>query len=80
MSHTPHELHEEFPQHQAAIHTLKMTDNHFARLADEYHDINRTIHRIEAGVEAAADERLEDLKKARLSLKDQIGAMLSKAA
>ena len=46
MSHTPHELAEEFPDAADRIHELKQTDAHFARLADEYHELNRQIHRI----------------------------------
>lgn len=77
MSHVPHELHEEFPDHAETLHKLKTTDAHFARLSDEYHVVNREIHRIEAEIEPASDEVLEDLKKKRLHLKDQIAAMLA---
>lgn len=77
MSHTPHELHEEFPDQAEALHALKVGNPHFAKLADEYHVVNREIHRIETEVEPATDEHLEDLKKKRLSLKDQIAGMIS---
>ncbi len=80
MSHTPHELADAFPQHRDQIHQLKLEDPHFARLADEYHTINRTIHRIESEVEAASDDRLEELKKQRLHLADEVGGMLTAAA
>jgi uncharacterized protein YdcH (DUF465 family) len=80
MSHVPHELHEEFPEAADALHTLKTSDAHFARLSDEYHTVNREIHRIETDVEPASDEVLEDLKKKRLHLKDQIAAMLAASA
>ena len=79
MSHTPHELADEFPQDRDLIHRLKQDDAHFARLAEEYHTVNRTIHRIESEAEAASDERMESLKKERLALADQISAMLAKA-
>ena len=78
MGHTPHELAEEFPDKIEALHRLHASDAHFARLADEYHGVNREIHRIEAEVEAASDERAEDLKKQRLHLKDEIAAILAK--
>jgi len=45
MSHTPHELVEEFPEHAETIHRLKEANGHFARLFDEYHQVNRAIHR-----------------------------------
>ena len=78
MSHVPHELAEEFPNEVEKIHDLKMADAHFAKLFDEYHLVNREIHRIETQVEAASDERTTDLRKKRLHLKDEIAAMLSK--
>jgi uncharacterized protein len=80
MTHVPHELHEEFPEAGEALHRLKVENAHFARLADEYHQVNREIHRIEAEVEAATDERAENLKKRRLALKDEIAGLLRTAA
>lgn len=78
MSHVPHELHDEFPNDTQRIHDLKMSNAHFAKLADRYHGVNRDIHRVEAGVQAMSDESLESLKKQRLSLKDEIASMLVK--
>ncbi|MEM8771475.1 MAG: DUF465 domain-containing protein [Pseudomonadota bacterium] len=79
MAHTPHELSEEFPEESEKIHTLKMNDAHFAKLADAYHEVNREIHRIESEVDAAGDVRFEDLRKKRLQLKDEIAGMIAKA-
>jgi uncharacterized protein len=79
MSHTPHELHEEFPELAAKIHALKTADSQFAALADTYHDLNRAVHRMEAGIETVADDVLEEAKKKRLALKDQISALLARA-
>ncbi len=77
MSHTPHELHEEFPEFADRIHALKASDRHFARLADEYHRLNRTVHRAETDIEPTSDEHLEEMKKQRLKLKDEIFALLN---
>ena len=79
MTHVPHGLHEEFPQAAPAISRLRIGDAHFARLADSYEHLNREIHRIEADVEPASDDTLEQLKKRRLKLKDEIAAMLRAA-
>jgi uncharacterized protein YdcH (DUF465 family) len=76
MSHVPHELAEEFPDHVDALHALKMTNAHFAKLAEDYHQINREIHRIESGVEPATDQRTIDLRKRRLEIKDEVNGML----
>ncbi|ALL12391.1 YdcH family protein [Caulobacter henricii] len=80
MSHTPHELHEEFPQDADRIHALKTTDNHFAKLVEGYHEVNRAVHRMETNIEAVADAVLEDFKKQRLDLKDKIASALAKLA
>ena len=79
MSHVPHELAEEFPEKTDAIHHLKETDGHFRRLFDEYHEINRQIHRMETDVEPVSDETERDLRKKRMALKDEIATMLAHA-
>jgi uncharacterized protein len=71
-----HDLIHEFPEYRDAIHELKMKDNHFARLFDEYHDIDHEIVRIENGAEASSDDYLENRKKIRLKLKDELFSML----
>jgi hypothetical protein len=79
MSHTPNELADVFPDQADALHQLKLTDAHFAKLAEQHHTLNREIHRIEAEIDAASDDRLETLKKDRLQLLDEIAAMLQNA-
>lgn len=79
MSHTPHELAEEFPDLAEHLHVLKTTDNHFARLADEYHEVNRAIHRTETLVEPVSPEYETELRKQRLRLKDEIYSILIEA-
>ncbi|MCB1473947.1 MAG: DUF465 domain-containing protein [Rhodobiaceae bacterium] len=76
MTHTPHELHEEFPEHAERIHELKTSNAHFAHLFDTYHEINRAVHRAETDVEPTDDFHLEDMKKQRLLLLDQLAEML----
>jgi uncharacterized protein YdcH (DUF465 family) len=80
MSHTPHELHDEFPDKADRIHELKEGDAHFRRLFDEYHTLNREIHRGETDVEPMDDFHLEDLKKKRLALLDEIAGYLREDA
>ncbi|RLK11158.1 YdcH family protein [Ruegeria conchae] len=79
MSHTPHELAEEFPDKIDTISQLKQTDAHFARLADEYHEVNRVVHRAETNVEPMEELAEVELRKKRAVLKDQIWAILSKS-
>ena len=77
MSHTPHELNEEFPEHADRIHALKTSDAHFGKLFDEYHEVNRAVHRAETDVEPTDDANLENMRKQRMVLKDGIYALLS---
>jgi len=67
-----HDLVHELPEYRDTIHNLKMTNQHFARLFDEYHEIDHEIHRIETGVETTSDEYLDNKKKQRLNLKDKL--------
>ena len=80
MTHTPHELSEAFPQDCETIRLLKARDPHFARLTEESHTLNRAIHRAETDVEPVADFTLEDMKKDRLRLLDEISAQLRTTA
>ncbi|WP_227814213.1 YdcH family protein [Nitrogeniibacter aestuarii] len=73
-----HDLHNEFPEYNDEIHALKTSDAHFQRLFDKYHEVNRHVVRIEVQAEVATDPELEDLKKERLLLKDQLHEMLVK--
>lgn len=74
--HTPHELAEEFPEYAEKMHALKASDTHFAKLADEYHELNRQVHRAETNVEPMEQLAEEQLRKQRAALKDQIYALL----
>jgi len=79
MTHTPHELADEFPEHKDRIHELRLNNAHFAKLADAYHDVNREVHRMETRVEAVDEATEEIARKRRLALKDEIAAMLANA-
>ncbi len=71
-----HEIGHDFPEYKDAIHELKMHNAHFKRLYDEHHQLDREIYRFESKVETTTDEHLEDLKKTRLKLTDEIYTML----
>lgn len=79
MSNTPHELHEEFPDHVEVIHQLKTKDAHFAKLFDEYHEVNRAVHRAETDVEPTDDLHMGELRKQRMVLKDELWGMIQSA-
>lgn len=71
-----HDLIHELPEYRDKIHELKMNNNHFLKIFNQYHEIDHEIHRIETGVENSADEYLDSCKKQRLNLKDQLFYML----
>jgi uncharacterized protein YdcH (DUF465 family) len=79
MSHPPHELADDFPQDVEKIHELKVSNPHFARLMEAYHDVNRAVHRAESGVEPVDDFTETKMRKERMALKDEIASMLAKA-
>lgn len=76
MSHTPHELADEFPEHVAKMSALKQSDAHFARLFDRYHEINRGVHRAETNVEPIDQFVETQMRKQRAAIKDQIWSYL----
>ncbi len=76
MSHTPHELVADFPEFAERITELKESDAHFARLAEAYHDVNREVHRAETDVEPTSDDHMAELRKTRMTLKDELYGML----
>lgn len=79
MSNTPHTLAEEFPGMAEAIHKLKVTDAHFARLLSDYDAVNDEVHLAETNVKPMDHFEEEKLRKRRLQIKDAIKEALEKA-
>ncbi|UNK78676.1 DUF465 domain-containing protein [Sphingopyxis granuli] len=77
MSEARHDLHALFPDEGPILHALKVEDARFRDLADRHHAIEVEIQRLDAGLGAASDERLEELKKQRLRLLDEVMAMIA---
>ena len=77
MSHTPHELAEEFPAQAEAIAALRAKDDHFRKMADTYHELNRALHRAETRVEPVSEVEEANLRRQRMALKDQIAKALA---
>lgn len=73
-----HPLIKELPEYKDAIHDLKTSDAHFAKLFNEYHDADKSVLRMEEGIETVADHTLENAKKLRLRLKDELFSILQK--
>ncbi len=71
-----HPLLDEFSEYKEKLHTLKLNNTYFRRLAHEYEGIDKSIFRAEQGIETVDDEYLKEIKKERLHLKDLIFSML----
>lgn len=76
MSHTPHDLAEEFPDQHDAMRDLRRTNAHAARLMDEYTEINETLYRADANLNPISDLESLRLHKQRMTLKDEIARVL----
>ena len=76
MSLDNHPLARVFPEVTDKIHTLKLSNTHFARLQDDYEEVDKAVIRLEKGVEHGSDAELETLKLKRVHLKDELYALL----
>jgi uncharacterized protein YdcH (DUF465 family) len=76
MSVEHHPLLNEFPEYRDRIHQLKMDNAHFKKLFDEYHEVDKEVYRMDENIEPSTDEAMEEMKKRRLALKDELYGML----
>lgn len=74
-----HDLIHEFPEHHKTIHQLKANNEHFAKLFDEYEEIDHEVHLIEEGIDNTSDEYLHERKMRRVFLKDELYRMIREA-
>ena len=69
-----------FPEYRDLITKLKGVDLHFTRLFDEHNELDQRIKNMEARIEMATHAEIEQLKKVKLQLKDQLYVHLKDAA
>lgn len=67
-----HDLYNEFPDMRDAIDVLKGGNAHFSRLFGTYNRLTGTVEDLEEHDMPVADFTLEDMKKQRVKLKDEI--------
>ena len=67
-----------FPEYRDLISKLKGHDAHFTRLFDKHNDLDQLIKNKEAHIEPGSQIEIEQLKKEKLLLKDQIYAHLKR--
>ena len=71
-----HDLIHELPEYKDRIHELKMSNKHFLCQFEKYHELDHEVLRAEEEIETVSDDRLEELKKNRLALKDELFYMI----
>lgn len=69
-----------FPEYRALISKLKISDAHFEHLFNKHNELDQRIQNLESGIVAGTAIEIENLKKEKLHLKDQLFSILSKAS
>jgi uncharacterized protein len=71
-----HDLYTEFPEMREAIDAMKVASISFAGLFARYNRLTGKVEDLEEHDMPVADFTLEDMKKARVKLKDEIYQLL----
>ncbi len=71
-----HDLYTEFPDMRDAIDTMKAGSGYFSGLFSRYNRLTGKVEDLEEHDMPVADFTLEDMKKARVKLKDEIYQLL----
>lgn len=69
-----------FPEFRDLITQLKGHDAHFTRLFDKHNALDQVIKNKEAHIEPGTQIEIEQLKKEKLALKDEIYQWLRKVS
>lgn len=69
-----------FPEYRELITQLKTSDAHFVSLYQQHNTLDQRIKRMVSRTDPSTPEEIETLKKEKLHLKDEIFALLKKAA
>jgi uncharacterized protein YdcH (DUF465 family) len=70
----------EFPEHRETIRHLRLSDNTFRAMFEEYHQLDDEICRIEEEIQYATDQKIDELKFKRAKLKDALYAAVRRHA
>lgn len=71
-----HVLTEAFPEFEEKINILKVENNHFKKLFEDYDELDHEIYRIESDATPTTDDVLNKLRMERVHLKDEIFSFL----
>ena len=67
-----------FPEYRDLISHLKNSDLHFKNLFEKHNQLDQQIQNLEANIGHATHEQIEQLKKQKLQLKDELYLLLQK--
>jgi hypothetical protein len=70
----------EFPEYREAIRHLRLSDNVFRQMFEEYHQLDDLICRFEEEIEFATDQEIDELKFKRAKLKDALYSAVNRIA
>lgn len=73
-----HALTRDFPELKERIQALRHSDNHFKHLEEKYNAVDVEIAKDESAEQPLSEDNLEDLKRQRVVLKDELYALLTK--
>lgn len=68
-----------FPEYREQIAQLRANDRHFSRLFEEHNKLDHEIKQLEDKRSPVYEQDMENLKKQKLRLKEEIYDMLRKA-
>ena len=71
-----HDLAHEFPNLVEKMREMKLKNAHFGKLFTQYDELNHQILALEGKGTPVTDETMEDMKKQRVVVKDEIYKML----
>jgi hypothetical protein len=69
-----------FPEYRDQINQLKISDLNFVRLFDKHNSLDQKIRHMEAHIEPGTHEEIEQLKKEKLLIKDDLYNIVKKAS
>lgn len=67
-----------FPEYRDLITQLKTSNHHFTRLFDQHNQLDQQIKNMESSIPKGTHEEIENLKKKKLHLKDELYDFLRK--
>lgn len=67
-----------FPEYRELISKLKNSDLHFEKLFNLHNELDQKIKNLEEGIRLNTSESINELKKEKLKLKDEMLVILKK--